>query len=275
MAYYNDENRYFDEYERHSNKKKVLFEGDSWFSIPDAANIPVQLDSLLDLSILCLADPGDTLSDLTRGRQYKKLESLIKSNRYGQTWDAIVLSAGGNDIIGPEIRNYLLPPAGSGSKPADCIDENALRPALDLMQQRFDALRRLRDNSSANPDTPIVVHTYSYLAPRDAAHRLLVWKVAGPWIHPHLLDKGITDGALQRGIVKYLLDRFHDTLDEIASARGSNFHIIDSRRALPPANARPGADNPLWGDEIHPTSIGFNRIARKCFVPALKKLGIG
>ena len=275
MAYYSDEKQYFDDYERHSNKKKVLFEGDSWFSIPDAANIPVQLDSLLDLSILCLADPGDTLSDLTRGRQYKMLESLIKSDRYGQTWDAIVLSAGGNDIIGPEVKNYLVPPGGSSSNPEDCIDERELQPALDLMKERFNALKRLRDNSSANPDTPILVHTYSYLAPRDAAHRLLVWKVSGPWIYPHMLDKGITDGALQRRIVKYLIDRFHDTLDEIASARGSNFHIVDSRRALPPADTSPQADNQLWGDEIHPTSLGFNRIARRYFVPAFQELGMG
>lgn len=275
MAYYNDEKQYFEDYDQHAGKKKVLFEGDSWFSIPDAANLPVQLDSLLDLSILCLADPGDTLKDLTEGRQFRKLESLIRSERYGQTWDAIVLSAGGNDIIGPEISNYLVSPQTPSNKPEDYIDEDALQPALDLMTKRFNALKRLRDNSSANPDTPILVHTYSYLAPRNAAHRLLVWKVSGPWIFPHMLEKGITDGALQRRIVKYLLDRFHETLDAIASARGSNFHVIDSRRALPPAATSPQADNRLWGDEIHPTSIGFNRIARKYFVPALRELGIG
>lgn len=276
MAYYRDERQYFNEYEQHGDKPKVLFEGDSWFSIPDTANIPVQLDSLLDISILCLADPGDTLEDLSQGRQYKELESLIKSNRYGQTWDAIVLSAGGNDIIGPEIRNFLVARGPPSDDPRDYIDQTKLEPALDLIKRRFTALKRLRDNSRANPRTPILVHTYSYLLPRDAAHRLLAWKVAGPWIYPHMIEVGVTDSTVQRAIVKYLLDRYHDRLKNISSPRGSNFHVIDSRRALPPfGSSSRKADQSLWSDEIHPTSRGFHRIARNYFVPAFKKIGIG
>jgi len=276
MAYYSDDKQYFDEFGEHGDKPKLLFEGDSWFSIPDNASIPVQLDSLLDLSILCLADPGDTLEDLTAGRQYKRLESLIRSERYGQTWDAIVLSAGGNDIIGPEIARYLVRPRRASRDPEDYIDNEELNPALDGMRERFETLKQLRDTSTANPDTPILVHTYSYLSPRDAAHRLLVWKTSGPWIYPHMIAAGITDAAVQRAIVRYLLDRFHGVLRDIARARGSNFHVVDTRRALPPAGtSRRKADRSLWGDEIHPTSRGFHRIARNYFVPALKKLGIG
>jgi len=59
MAYYTRAADYWAEFAAHGLKKKILFEGDSWFSIPDIANIPIQIDSTLDLSILCTAAPGD------------------------------------------------------------------------------------------------------------------------------------------------------------------------------------------------------------------------
>ena len=141
MAYYTDDRKYFDEFAMHGAKKKILFEGDSWFSIPDIANIPLQFDSLLDLSILCLADPGDTLEELSEGRQFKKLESLIKDQRFGQKWDALVFSAGGNDVIGPEIKGLLRKPTDPESTdPNDYLDATAVTKAFELIRRRFMAL---------------------------------------------------------------------------------------------------------------------------------------
>lgn len=276
MAYYADERRYFEEIAMHGQKKRFLFEGDSWFSIMDLANIPLQFDSKLDLSILCLADPGDTLEDLADGRQFDILERLIKNERHGQKWDALFFSAGGNDIVGPEIKGLLKASDIPGSAdPADYLKADAVEETFRQMRQRFVALKSLRDRSKANPETPIFIHTYSYLTPRDVAHRVLAWKVSGPWVFPHMSALGIDDCVLQQRIVRLLLDGFHDMLKGIADEVGSNFHVIDTRKALQPvACAVRDSDFELWRDEIHPSSKGFARLAEKFLIPFVKDQGV-
>ena len=272
MAYYTDERKYFDEFHMHGDKKKILFEGDSWFSIPDIANIPIQFDSFLDLSILCLADPGDTLEELSEGSQFKKLESLIKDNRYGQKWDALVFSAGGNDVVGPEIKRLLKRPINSQSTdPNDYIDAAAVTKTFDLIRKRFMTLKGIRDKSKVNPDTPIFVHTYSYLTPRNVAHKVFVWKASGPWVYPHMLSLGIIDCAIQQAIVTILLDGFWKTLQSIELEQNSNFFVIDTRKSLPPvACTSRDTSFEYWRDEIHPSSKGFSHITKAFLIPAMQ-----
>lgn len=275
MAYYTDDRKYFDELYMHGNKKKILFEGDSWFSIPDIANIPIQFDSRLDLSILCLADPSDTLEEISEGSQFKKLEALIKDNRYGQKWDALVFSAGGNDVIGPEIKKLLKYPTNSGStNPSDYLDSGAVKRIFNLIRKRFLIIKNLRDRSKANPNTPIFVHTYNYLTPRNIAHKIFVWKVSGPWIYPYMMEIGITNCAAQQAIVSTLLDKFHETLKSIESVQNSRFHVIDIRKALDPVLCDEcNTSFEYWRDEIHPSSKGFAQITKSHFIPFMQQTG--
>lgn len=275
MAYYTDERKYFDEFYIHGNKKKVLFEGDSWFSIPDIANIPIQFDSQLDLSILCLADPGDTLEELSEGKQFKKIEGLIKDDRYGQKWDALVFSAGGKDVIGPEIKGLLRSPAHpSSTNPNDYLDLSAVKQLFITMRKRLVAIKKLRDRSKVNSKTPIFIHVYSYLTPRNVAHKAFVWKVAGPWIFPHMTSFGINDCVIQRAIVATLLDQFHDLLRSISDEPNANFHVIDTRKALTPVGCEDRDTSfEYWRDEIHPSSKGFSLITKNFFIPRMKEVG--
>jgi len=277
MPYYTDERRFFDDLQLLDDRGKILCEGDSWFSIPDLANLPIQLDSMMDLAILCLADPGDTLEDLADSGtwQHRKLSRLIKQATHSEAWDAILFSAGGNDVVGPGIRGLLRAPAQPSRDPLDYLDETAVDNAFRRMERRFLRLKALRDNSAKNRDTPILVHSYSYLTPRPVAHRLLVWKVSGPWVEPNMRDFDITGCTLQRRIVRVLLDRFHAMLAGIAALPNANFHVVDTRRALSPVpcTRRDGSDT-WWSDEIHPTSRGFAKLARNHFVPVLKGLGL-
>lgn len=276
MAYYTDDRKYFDEFYIHGNKKKVLFEGDSWFSIPDIANIPIQFDSQLDLSILCLADPGDTLEEISEGTQFKKIESLIKDDRYGQRWDALVFSAGGNDVIGPQIKRLLKKPANQNSTdPSDYLDLSAVRRTFALMRKRLVAIKRLRDRSKVNVETPIFIHVYSYLTPRNVAHKAFVWKVAGPWIFPHMTSLGITNCAVQEAIVATLLDQFYALLRTISDESNANFHVIDTRKALAAVGCKDRETSfEYWRDEIHPSSKGFSLITKNFFIPFMKEVGV-
>lgn len=272
MSYFTSYSDYIREPQEHFHKPRLLFEGDSWFSIPSIANIPVQLDSMADLSILCLADPGDTLEELTRGRQFELLKYIIHDDKKGVKWDGICLSAGGNDVIGPEISDLLVPISAEAKKPESCLDLRKVDAMLDRVQKMLERLIQMRNRSKANSTTPIFIHTYSYLTPRWKAHKLLAWKVSGPWIVPYMEEKGIQECALQQAIVKYLLDRFHNMLVKLASAKDSHLVVIDTREALRgvKCNDRDEGD-PYWYDEIHPTSMGYSKLVREYFLPALKK----
>lgn len=276
MAYYTDSRKYFEELYDHGHKKKILIEGDSWFSIPDIVNIPLQLDSKLDLSILCLADPGDTLEELSEGRQFKQLEMFIKDTRYGQRWDGIILSTGGNDVIGPEIKGLLKSPSNPKAKePTDYLIESAVVDNFKKMKKRLNKIRNLRDKSKANTNTPIFIHTYSYLTPRNVAHQLMAWKISGPWVYPHMQSIGIIDCEIQKSIVKKLLDYFYEMLSSIAKEPDSNFHIIDIRTALSPVDCDPkNTPSEYWRDEIHPSSKGFSIITENHFIPSLREAGV-
>ncbi len=275
MAYYTSPQAYFDEAYQHSGKKKFLFEGDSWFSIPDLANIPIQIDSLLDPSILCLANPGDTLAEISSGLQYQRLDNVIKSERYGQQWDAIFLSAGANDIIGPGMQQFLTVPAIRSSDPRAYLNMNQLNAALDDIAARLGKIIAIRNNSDINQTTPILIHPYVYLTPRPLAHKIFVWNVSGPWIYPYMIRAGINDFAMRQEIVRYLIDRYFGLLSKLQALPDSHFYVIDTRAALPPVSeAQMGMSTLYWNDEIHPSSRGFREITEKYYIPVLQSLGL-
>lgn len=275
MALFTDTDSYWAESPSHILKKRLLCEGDSWFSIPSIAHIPLQLEALLDASILCLADPGDTLEELTAGLQFKKIKTLLESERFGQKWDALLLSVGGNDVIGPEIRGLLNAPADPAStNPDHYLNQEAVEQMFAILDERLRKLIGLRDQSPINREMPIFIHTYSYLTPRNEGHKVLAWRISGPWIHRYMVPLGITDCSLQQAIVAKLLDGFHGRLERIADET-NEFHVIDTRKSLEPVlcRNRKGSQK-LWRDEIHPSRKGFARIAKSFFVPALLKAGV-
>lgn len=272
MTYFTDERRYFAELADHGHKKRLLFEGDSWFSIPDLANIPLQFEQQQDVSILCQANPGNTLAEQVQGHQLQRLTRLLHDDQFGQKWDAIFLSVGGNDVIGPDIEHMLkAPPLAGSPDPLDYLDPGAIELRFGVLRDRLNTLLAVRNSSRINRTTPLFMHSYARVTPRDAAHKALVWNLAGPWIYPRLLAAGIVDCALQTAIVSTLLDRFFALLQTLAEAPGAGLHLIDVRDVLPrPDCASRNAPHEFWADEIHPSAKGFELLARQCFFPALQ-----
>ena len=70
---------------------------------------------------------------------------------------------------------------------------------------------------------------------------------------PHLERKGITDANDQRQIIWFLLDRFAQMLQKLEQTY-QRFYHVRTQGTL-------GEDE--WGDEIHPTKGGFEKIATK------------
>src|ERR1041384_7734494 len=87
-------------------KRLVLVtEGDSWFSYPLNSNIADYIEMMSDFSILRLEHNGDEAREMfgAGSEQLKKLKYYLKNYAV----DALLLSAGGNDLVAEELGKVL------------------------------------------------------------------------------------------------------------------------------------------------------------------------
>jgi hypothetical protein len=244
--------------------KRCLCFGDSWFQYPP---LPIDLDKQLARAF------RDTLflDEAVAGRdsaQWKTGLPRIQREIGTFRFDAILMSNGGNDIVGDELKEYVktaeqAQAVGStawGAIPPEVFDHVRLElfeHALGYAIKDFKEVVQYRDMYS--PASIIFVHTYDYIYPDGAAFKLGPVTV-GPWAKPALDGVGLTDPAQQRVVTNWLLDQFANALHAFAS-QNANVRVVDSRGTL--------TSKRQWQNEIHPTKAGFAAIARECWVPAL------
>lgn len=83
--------------------KRFLAERDSWFTfstlwLPRNSNLLFGLDVPQSTFIINCAAPGDTLRHMVRFPKNRGFANLLRG-REARIWDAILISAGGNDLI--------------------------------------------------------------------------------------------------------------------------------------------------------------------------------
>jgi hypothetical protein len=236
----------------------ILTEGDSWFSYPLNANIADYIEMMSDFSILRLEHNGDEAREIlaTGSDQLKKLKYYLKSYPV----DALLLSAGGNDLVASELSK-LLDKKGNGNTWQSSLKLARLTTVLDDIVAAYARLLDARD--TLRPNCVVVAHSYCYFRPdgRKATGPFGLLK-AGPWMRPVLMSKGIDPDTEGREVARYLVDELHARLSSLATTR-SRFHVIDMRAALP-------ADDTHWADEIHPSGTGFRRLAEDHWRPLLR-----
>lgn len=240
--------------------RKILVEGDSWVSHPFLANLTVQFDQFGkgDFAILNLAQPGDTAQGMLSedSSQFKELAALIVNERYGYRWDFIFISAAGNDIVGDDILAYVddKTPGKYGKE----LINGSFGERIAGIAKDFRRLIEFRDQSEANPTTPIVTHAYSYLKPRRVGTKLFGAMLGEGWIQRYLEPKGIGDIEEQKEIVREMLDQYHDAIKKLEQP-GNRFLVVDTRPILSRTPTQPNLA--WWHDEIHPNYAGFKRVA--------------
>ena len=236
----------------------VLTEGDSWFSYPLNANIADYIEMMSDFSILRLEHNGDEARDILAAgsEQLKKLRYYLKNYPV----DALLLSAGGNDLVSGELSR-LLAKKVNGATWHSTVNLARLTTVLDGIVGAYTRLLDARD--TLRPKCVVLAHSYCYFEPsgRKATGPFGLLK-AGPWMRPVLVAKGIDPDSEGREVARYLIDELHARLMALAAAR-SRFHVIDMRAALP-------ADDVHWADEIHPSGTGFRKLAEQCWRPVLR-----
>jgi hypothetical protein len=264
------------------NKIRFLAQGDSWFSI--GAIPPWATSSILQkielsyfASAINCAYPGRRLSQMDKWREDPGFVNLI-AGKFAYKWSGILLSGGGNDLIKaigvlpndsdgnpiqPELR-LLLNPGEWGSTElgaARYISDAGWSTFASYLTHNFNELLALRD-SDKNKDVPLFCHTYAYPVPRDApASRLFSF---GPWLFPAVVAYQIPE-ADRSAVAKELIDRLAALLQDIVTAlnkpRNRYVYLIDTRKALIPADASESGKSNDWENEIHPTPDGYKKLA--------------
>ena len=211
---------------------KVLAEGDSWFVYPILLHDIV--DNLSnDYAIYSVAAAGDALDNIVRGAA--RIEELVQ----GHGFDAVLLSAGGNEIVGDPLRSYIRPAQASSSAPDDYITEAfdaflagakaRVSGVLDRLTKRF-------------PRLHIFGHGYDSPSPRRD----------GIWLEPALSSHKIPE-AVRGPILGRMIDRYYGMLKEVETQFNGQFHVVDCRNAV--------GTREQWFDELHPLNPGFARAA--------------
>jgi GDSL-like lipase/acylhydrolase family protein len=249
---------------KNNHAKRCLAFGDSWFQYPPR---PIDIEKQLARRFRNTLFLNEGVVGRDSG-QWKLGLPRVQREIGAFRFDAILLSIGGNDVVGEELREFVKTPAQAqavgatawGVIPPEVFDHVRLELfeyALGHAIRDFREVVQYRDMYSRG--TILFAHTYDYIYPNGDAFRLGPVTV-GPWAKPALDDVGLVDPVKQRIVTNWLVDQFARLLREYAS-HVPNFRIVDSRGTL--------GSRRQWQNEIHPTKAGFTAIVDACWVPAL------
>lgn len=237
--------------------KRLLCEGDSWFSLGaiPSSNMLFPLHFRQSTLLMNLAAPGDTLLNMANPKGNAPLKEAIASTR----WDAIFISGGGNDLIDNLLNIICTPSVGAGQHFLDYIDRIELAKLRVSIHLHHLELGRLRDNSR-NQGVPIVTHVYDYPTPRDAPANIAgAISLKGPWLYPALMTRKVPD-VFWIPITDYIFESLGSALVEL-SGLIENFHVITKTKGvLQRAACVPGNDGD-WLNEIHPNRNGYRKLS--------------
>ncbi len=239
--------------------------GDSWFEYPlynevlsfqnNAIVAKSQLGSMGNPPphILNQALHGQTTTGMLSWENQDKMITVLQDpgqwlNEQTGLPDAILVSAGGDDLVGDQFVIYL--DYGGGG-----LNLERFQGVLASVRASYFDLFAFRDIFAKG--VPIIGHCYDYAIPND------VHPICTPsaWLWPSLNFAGYDYGdGLQ--IVTSVIDLFHDMLADLASDPANKFSFIDTRNTLTRDATQPDG----WANEIHPWYPGFTALANRFLV---------
>lgn len=242
----------------------VVAEGDSWFDYP-FHSVLAALERRLGFEVESVAHRGDSAEEMAYDAAQlagaaRLFERLARQDRRPR---AILLSAGGNDVVGSEFR-LLLNHRDSGLPPLSeavvrgVVDER-VRFALASVLGALTGLSRHYFGAAL----PIVVHGYDYPVPDGRGYAGGFWLLPGPWLEPAFRQKGYQALAERAAIARALIDRFNAVLAALPGEPGlGHLRYADLRGTLSGELAGRRYRR-SWENELHPTARGFERIAAR------------
>ncbi|WP_321529026.1 hypothetical protein [Sedimenticola selenatireducens] len=241
--------------------KRILCEGDSWFSIGavPSSNLLFPLRFAQSTLLVNLAQPSDTIKKMSSISSNPTLHQLIAEKEFLTKWDAIFISGGGNDLIDLADQIICSSSVGAGKHMLDYVNAIDLANLKMRVQQGYYEIAKMRDSAS-NANTPIVTHVYDYPTPRNAKAKFLGLNFAGPWIFPALKANDVPE-ELWISLTDYIFEFLAVAIAEL-SYKIDNFHVISAtRETLIRARLGTTDDDGDWLNEIHPTAAGYKKLA--------------
>ncbi len=250
----------------------LLAQGDSWFDYPPGTDIIDCLHSNHGHQITNIAVAGSTLNDETYGPVPREMFGLPFGPKQADDPDritelvhriqadkpqALLLSAGGNDIAGDEFFSFVNN-AKSGMSAVnqgvlDGVVNGTFRTAYQYLIET--ALKAAAD---AGIQMPIFTHGYDYPWPDGRGLiSFLAWKV-GPWFddtfnHKNYPNANPNDLQARHDIVVEFIDSVNTMLAGLAANYPGQVFHVDLRGTLKSADD--------WANELHPRNPGFKALA--------------
>ncbi|SBT11164.1 conserved hypothetical protein [Candidatus Propionivibrio aalborgensis] len=241
--------------------KRILCEGDSWFSIGaiPSSNLLFPLRFEHGTLLVNLAQPGDTIKNMSSICSNPTLHQLIAEKNFSTKWDAIFISGGGNDLIDLADQIICTPSDGAGKHMLDYINAIELANMKLRVQHGFFKIAEMRDGTD-NAVTPIVTHVYDYPTPRNAKAKFLGLKIAGPWLYPALKGNDVPE-EFWISLTDYIFESLASALIEL-SYKIENFYVVSAtRETLIRARLGTTGEDGDWLNEIHATASGYKKLA--------------
>ena len=270
-----------------SDSRCLLAEGDSWFTVGELVGLPPtnllrELQVTRRTTIVSAAYPGDTLQHMVDGFNDLRFDQLLRHPTLSRWWTALLVSAGGNDLIdsagqrplhrdgtpaAPAERLFLTaaevaagPPSAGPvrwiSEPGWSLLSGYLIGSLQtLVQRRDDGPSRGR---------PLLLHTYS--VPTVWARGVPLLAPQG-WLHPALVAYGVPV-AERQPVAALLFERLRALWLSADADHGSQplpqVHVFDSAGLVtldaPDPSAKGSSGD--WANEIHPNRAGYRKLGR-------------
>lgn len=266
--------------------RRLLAGGDSWFTIGTlnlaaASNVLFKLQFSQSTVIVNCAVPGDTLQHMVERMHDPLFDRLLRKPRFARHWEAILVSAGGNDLIdaaqvppeaqdgvpiGPESRLLLQadePEAALGTGPERHISRVGWERFARYLQANFEALLERRDEGPSR-GRPILLHTYATPVVRPAG----TLGVPQGWLWPALRRMGL-EGEAAQAVSDTLFARLRRLLMAFDQDSGQpqaclGVHVFDSAALTQIEPAQPASRGVSgdWVNEIHLTPGGYDKLGR-------------
>ncbi len=253
-----------------------LSEGDSWFTMAGmpTSNLLFEMRFPVSTMILNCAMPGDTIKHISQISNNRGLLWGL-SKAYGEKWDLILLSGGGNDLI-DEAGTILIDPDTRGSKKMDTpeayCDQAQFDSLIARIKKGYRRIVELRDEPGApSKDVPIVVHTYDYPTANNSPARFLGVGLLGPWLYKAFRHDKIPKEDWV-ALSDYMFGKLADGILAL-QAELPNFHVVDTRGTI--KRAKPGSrgESGNWLNEIHPNAKGYSKLSKLIVKKALSLIG--
>jgi hypothetical protein len=244
---------------------RFLAEGDSWMDRSSA--LSGSLPQYLALEMEARGEPTLIVNVSMAGHTMRHIGETVRGEMAGwldfMAFDAILLSAGGNDFIDAardpapgqgilrDLRGKPQPPQGY-----DCAQRAAITKLVTAyLDPNFDVLYNAVRASTRNADTPIFLNNYDTPVARNAP--------APPgrraWLYDAYTANGI-DPSLWPDVTDGLFNDIQSTVAGWQKDRSGVFGV-PTDGTLAPADPASTGDSGDWINEIHPNRKGWRKLA--------------